>query len=97
MQNPDRAEAGTSGVSKKIKSKAAHSDETLVKKHESEKENLDSSVEQLLDDDKKDPDWRRTPLGKRILREKKRLKGQRSYNGTVPLNVLLVIHGHCCM
>ncbi|XP_049819239.1 chromosome-associated kinesin KIF4-like isoform X2 [Aethina tumida] len=63
-KNPVSTEAaGTSGDSKKIKSKAVHSDETLVKKHESEKENLDSSVEQLLDDDKKDPDWRRTPLG----------------------------------
>lgn len=41
---------------------------------------LDSSIEELFDDPN-DPDWRNTPLGKRILKEKKKLSYFKSING----------------
>ncbi|XP_019881587.1 chromosome-associated kinesin KIF4 [Aethina tumida] len=40
---------------------------------------LDSSIEELFDDPN-DPDWRNTPLGKRILKEKKKLSYFKSIN-----------------
>ncbi|CAH0549981.1 unnamed protein product [Brassicogethes aeneus] len=39
-----------------------------------EQENfLNSSIDDIMEDDPNDPDWRKTPLGKRVVQEKKRL------------------------